>query len=1040
MKQNTSVYFVLILILLVFFFPDLAAIQGRPIYMDEKIFRINKEPARSTLIVFDNLNKAKDGDYRNSAFYKCLNGNWKFSWAPNPDQRPADFYKPDFNSSAWKTIPVPSCQEIQGYGQLIYLNWNQPFKIDPPIVPSDDNPVGSYLYSFSVPQSWDGNDVYIYFGGVASAFKLWINGEFVGYSQDSKTPSEFNITSYLNSSGKSNTLAVEVLKYSDGSYLENQDMWRMSGIMRDVFIFALPKFSIKDCFAASTLTNGYKDGQLSLEVNLNNTQSQPAGAQVRVRVFDKNDRCIFDKKSKKIEVAANASEQTIIKGIIKNVESWNAETPNLYKMVLSIIDDKGKEGAPVGRKIGFRSVEIKNGALLINGQRVLIKGVNRHEHDPALGKVTTREMMLKDIRLMKQLNVNAVRTCHYPNDEMWYDLCDQYGLYVIGETNIETHGYNISIEQQWKDAFLDRMQNNVERHKNHPSIIVWSLGNESQTGANHEANYNWTKQRDTTRMVQYEMPEEFKYTDIFTPMYSTIEKNEAYDKTHDQRPLIMCEYVYGWGNGMGSMSDYWHSFRNGKKLQGGFIWSWTDQGIWMKDCDGKQFMGYGGDIDIRKYGTNYSQNIDGLLTADRLLKPAAYEMNYLYQYIHFKDIDLANGVIEIINEFNFKSLKNYTIHWSLMDQDKELDKGNLKVDLAPNDREKIELPIKNLLTTNKEYLLNLRATTDKSKPFIEAGEQVAYEQFVINEHKKDTCFIANGTSDIEIKENEMQIEIIGSGFAYTFDKMNGDLTAYSLQGKNLLASPLVPDFWRAPVDNDLSGSELYAYSSFGWKHAGKRRKAYDCKIERISDSTIKIYFEGDLPLNTAMYSQTYTIWGSGAIDVENTIWGSIVMPLPKMVKFGSQLELIEGFEHISYYGRGPWENYVDRKASAKLGVYRSTVSEQLFPYLRAQENGNHCDVRWIEITDNSGLGIRFEGIPVFNAKALHYSTEDLDGSEICKQKNIHFVKPRNTTFVNIDAKQIGVGEFSQVRKEYRIHGGRHSYRFSINPIINNDEI
>lgn len=1026
MKKN-SVFIILLLL-------NLHVLSAQEDWQNMQVLNVNKEPVRATLVSFDSVEKAKTGDIRRSPFYLSLNGDWLFYWAQKPSERIADFYQLDYDASSWKTIAVPSTQEMQGYGPLIYLNMHHPFKMVPPIVPVDDNPTGSYIRYFDVPSQWKGRDVFIQLGAVSSAFHIWVNGHYVGYSQDSKTAAEFNLSSFLNPTGQRNKVAITVYKYSDGVYLENQDMWRMSGIMRDVFLYSSPKVALKDCFAATTLDDLYTRGKLALELLVANADVVTKRVAVRVQLFDTNNKCVLDKRSLVTDLSSKENKPMVINACIPQVKKWSAETPYLYSMVVTLENEKRQKLDCVGKRIGFRRVEVKNHSLLVNGQRILIKGVNRHEHDPKLGKVTTEEMMLKDILLMKQLNVNTVRTCHYPNNERWYELCDEYGLYVIAESNIETHHYDLSDDSKWRAAFADRMKNNVERNKNHPSILIWSMGNESHSGINHKYNYEWTKQRDVTRLVQYEMDVTKKYTDIYCPMYTTIEDLKKYDASDDERPLVMCEYVYGWGNGMGAMSDYWKTFRHSKKLQGGCIWSWADQGLYMLDENGETYIGYGADVDTRKYASAYSQNIDGLLTADRQLKPAANEAKYLYQNVWMKNFDIEKRMLEIYNEFDFSDLSDMTFIWSLKKEELTLQEGQFQLPLKSHETGTITLPLAVSIDEREEYLLDVKVIRNFATAFAPAKSVIAYEQFVIQPLKKTPeCAVTNGA--LSYKEIVGKIEVTGDDFSLSINKENGDLLSYKVCGVEYMEKPLSPDYWRAPVDNDLSGKELLGFKSLAWKRAAVNRKAFDCKVESV-DNRLEITIKGDLPVNTTMYSQKYVVYPDGSLELSfgmtraKALWGKT----PILLRFGSQFVMPEGFYRMRYYGRGPWENYSDRQASAKLGVYATTVTKSVFPYLRAQESGNRTDVRWMEITNDKGKGLRIEGNPSVYVTAMPYLTEDLDGSEICGQRNLHDVKQRSLVTVNIDWKQTGVGQFSQVLKEYLLDSAEYEYSYRIRPL------
>lgn len=1006
---------------------------GNNFWNNLNIINHNKEQPRVTLIPYPSIKRAIEGEIKKSSYYQSLNGTWLINWAPSPQKCSIDFNTSQYKIEDFKAITIPSNQEMNGYGDLIYLNWDQPFSVNPPIVPENDNPVGSYLREFLVPDSWKGRSIYIHFGAVASGFNLWINGQYVGYNQDSKAVAEFDITPFLKYGKDKNVLAVQVYKYTDGSYLENQDMWRISGITRDVFLYATSQMTINDCFLKCTLDKNYEHGIFTLEAQIINKKKNNECAKVDVRVYDKN-TCVFKCEIAKQNIKPESREFVYCNANISNVKRWSAEHPNRYSVVMIIKNEDDKILDIYSQKVGFRKVEIKDSQLFLNGKRLLIKGVNRHEHDVDLGKVTTEEAMLNDIKLMKCLNINAVRTCHYPNHEYWYELCDKYGLYVVSESNIETHSYSLADENIWSSAYLERMKNNVERNKNHPSIIIWSLGNESRTGENLRNNYLWTKERDTTRLVQYEMPSNNEYTDIYCPMYSTVDQIAQFDISDDKRPLIMCEYVYGWGNGMGSLSDYWEKFRSSKRLQGGFIWSWSDQGLRFTDANGNKYIGYGGDIDISKYGSNYTQNIDGVMTADRKLKPVAYEMSYLYQNIWFHNFNIQDKTVELINEYNFTSLEDFLIEWELVYEDQIVDKGYLYSKLMPNSKEKVYVPLKGKLSPEKEYCLNFNVYRKDATTYSKKMHKIAYEQFIIGSRKAYSPILSETFRDIYYKELNDSIFINGDGFTVIVDKTQGNILSYKINDKDFLVSPIEPNYWRAPVDNDLGGEAMNGLKSLVWKRAAINRKASDISIKNHLDGSIEIVLNGDLPVNTAMYNQCIRVYPDGTIKVGFGMSASRWGTFPELPRFGSRFTLPEEFYRIKYYGRGPWENYADRKSSAKVGVYTSTTEEQFFPYLRAQETGNHTDVRWVEFLDTNGNGIRIEGAPFINFTAIQYRLEDLDGSEICKQKNIHFVNKDNNNHIFIDLMQNGVGQFCQVLDKYRLKQNKYYFEYIIRPI------
>lgn len=1007
-------------------------VLGNSYWNDLNTLSCNKESPRVTLVPFSSINEAVYGQICTSPYFQSLNGTWLINWAASPQLSTVNFDKSDYKIEEFHPISVPSTQEMNGYGDFIYLNWNQPFFVNPPIVPISDNPVASYVKEFHISESWEGREVFIHLGAVSSGFNMWLNGQYVGYSQDSKSAAEFNITPYLKYGSNKNVLAVQVYKYTDGSYLENQDMWRFSGITRDVFLYATSRLTINDCFIQCTLDNEYKDGMFSLETQIVNHNDNQEYAKVDVRIYDMN-HCVSKLSIEDLVLEAKSNKIVHCKTRIPKVKKWSAEFPNLYKIVMIIKNQKGKILDIYSQNVGFRKIEIKDSQLYINGQRILIKGVNRHEHDADFGKVVSKESMLNDIKMMKRLNVNAVRTSHYPNHEYWYDLCDKYGLYVVSESNIETHSYSLADAPQWRNAYLERMKNNVERNKNHPSIIIWSLGNESWTGPNLKNNYLWTKDRDTTRLVQYQMPQDFEYTDIYCPMYSTVEQISQFDKSDDKRPLIMCEYVYGWGNGMGSMSDYWEKFRTGKRLQGGFIWSWADQGLRLTDSQGNKYIGYGGDVDISKYGSSYTQNIDGVLMADKKPKPMAYEMNYLYQNIWFYNFDIQNKTVELVNEHSFTSLDKYLIEWEIYFEGNLIDSGVIDTNLDANSRQIISLPITKPINLEKEYYINFNVYNKYATSYSDKMQRVAYEQFIVGK-RKEIVILSEGLANVFYKETYDSITLYGKNFSVVVDKIKGDILSYKVDDVDLLSNSIEPNYWRAPIDNDLAGDAMNGLKSLAWKRAASNRISSNVVIRKMEDGSVELLINGELPVNTAMYNQSIRVYPNGTLKVgfgmSSSRWGTI----PELQRFGSRFAMPTQFDSIRYYGRGPWENYSDRKSSAKVGLYISTVDEQFFPYLRAQESGNHTDVRWVDFVDKNGVGIRVEGYPFINFTAIRYKLEDLDGSEICRQKNIHFVKKDTCNHIFVDMMQNGVGQFSQVLDKYRLKENKYYFEYVIIPL------
>ncbi|OGU33907.1 MAG: beta-galactosidase, partial [Ignavibacteria bacterium GWB2_35_6b] len=747
---------------------------------NHKIFNIGKEEPHAEIISYESFYKAVQGEIYESRFTKLLNGTWKFKWVNKPADRPVDFYKDDYNVSGWADIPVPSDWQMHGYGIPIYTNSIYPFSPNnptPPNIPHEYNPVGSYKRNFTVPDEWENRQIILHFGGVNSAMYVWINGEAVGYSQDSKTPAEFNITKYLRE-GK-NSLAVEVYRWCDGSYLEDQDFWRLSGIERDVYLYSVPQVHIKDYFAHPDLDSEYIDGIFSLTAKVKNYLTEDVkNCSVSVDLLDADNQSILNKKlMKKISIDKNTETNIDFETTIKNPLKWTAETPNLYKLIITLQDDKGENTEFVLAKIGFRKVEIKDGRLTINGIPITLKGVNRHEHDPLTGHVVSEESMITDIKLMKQFNINAVRTSHYPNDPLWYKLCNEYGLYLIDEANIESHGMGYNPERtlannpDWMEAHVDRTQRMVERDKNHPSVIIWSLGNEAGDGVNFSATYKWIHQKDNSRPVQYEGARKGENTDIYCPMYPSINHITEYAGTTQDRPLIMCEYSHSMGNSTGNLQDYWDAIESHKQLQGGFIWDWVDQGFLKKDSLGKSFWAYGGDYGPAGTPSDSNFCFNGLVSPDRQPHPALWEVKKVYQYIKILPEDLLAGKIKIINKYDFQNLDFVDILWQLYGEGKVLEEGKFPaLKINPKEEREITIPIKKPeLSAGAEYFLKIFLALNKDESWADKGHVVAWEQFMIpfevpetveeNINSMPQLTYTNSDAGINVKGNNFELLI-----------------------------------------------------------------------------------------------------------------------------------------------------------------------------------------------------------------------------------------------------------------------------------------
>jgi len=961
---------------------------------------INKFTLHCTLIPYPDERMAVENNKLNSPDFQSLNGYWKFNWEERPDDRPTNFYLPEYDDSHWKEIAVPSNWEFQGYGVPIYVNipyeWTR--TPNPPEIPHDYNPVGSYRQHFNIPETWSDKQVIIHFDGVKSAFYLWINGKKVGYSQDSKTPAEFNITDYVKPG--TNLLAIEVYRWSDGSYLECQDMWRISGIERDVYLYAHPAVHIRDYFAHAGLTNDYADGDFRLNVDvLNSGGNRAKNITVRAKLITSDGKSAIASFSEEIRLNKNINKEIVFEQLIANPMKWNAETPNLYTLVLSVYNDEGVCEEAISSKVGFRTSEIKNGQLLVNGVPVLIKGVNRHEHDPVTIHVMTEEMMLKDIRLMKQFNLNTVRTCHYPDVPRWYELCDQYGLYVIDEANIESHGmgydpdHTLGNDPRFMTAHLARVQAMLERDKNHPCVITWSMGNEAGDGVNFDTCYNWIKQRDPSRPVHYERAELGRNTDIYCP------------------------------------------------IQGGSIWDWVDQGIQQKDSQGRIYYAYGGDFGPPGTPSDSNFCINGLVLPDRTPHPALYEVKKVYQYIGIKPADGSSGKITVKNKYDFISTGNLDIHWQLVGDDKIIESGIIeKPDIAPKGEKTFDLDLPDIdPLPGVEYFLNFSVTTRETSGLIPKGHEVASEQIPLpwkTEVKpvKDKAFL----EPIWSKDRKM-LTVSGADFYVMFDTLTGMMTSLEYDGKQFLTRGPEPNFWRAPTDNDF-GNGMPKRCAV-WKEASAIRVVKSFKVTRPAKGEVHIIANFLLGKSLIPCCVTYAIYGTADIIISIEIDPGAA-ELPELPRFGINMRIPDEFSQVKWYGRGPFENYCDRHTAAFVGVYESKVDDLGFPYIRPQENGTRTDIRWMSLTNEDGTGLLITGLPLISASALPFTTSQLDYTDNKFRHTVDLV-PNDFIDLNIDYRQTGVGGNdswgARPLPEYTLSSGKYSYSFRIRPINQNND-
>ncbi|MGB2908086.1 MAG: glycoside hydrolase family 2 TIM barrel-domain containing protein [Candidatus Aminicenantaceae bacterium] len=994
----------------------------------------NKEAPHATMMVYPDKASVMRGERKLSPFYHSLNGQWRFNWVEKPVQRPEDFFRTDFDDSQWDHIDVPSNWQMQGYGIPIYLNHPYPFKKDPPFIQHNYNPVGSYRTTFLVPEKWEGRQVFLQFDGVESACYVWVNGNKVGYSQGSRLPAEFDITHYLRPG--ENQLAVEVYRWSDGSYLECQDFWRLSGIFRDVFLYSTPSVHIRDFEVRIDLDDAYRDADLELEIELVNFASEAARdvSVEAILIYPSGERELNIGKSSGVSIQEKYSKSFLTR--VENPRKWTAETPDLYTLVLILRDSSGKVLEYTGCRVGFREVEMLGGQILVNGQPVLFKGVNRHEHDPVTGHYVTRESMIRDIEIMKRFNINAVRTCHYPDDSLWYDLCDKYGIYLIDEANIESHGMGyqpdvtLGNNPEWEKAHLDRIERMVERDKNHPSVVIWSMGNEAGDGINFVAGSDWIHQRDPSRPVHYERALLRDHVDIYSPMYMRIEGLKRYASKPQKRPLILCEYAHAMGNSVGNLQDYWDVIEAEPQLQGGFIWDWVDQAIFSKTSDGRPFYGYGGDFgDVFNDG-NFLCN--GLIQPNRSPNPHLWEVKKVYQNIKVRPVDAGAGKILVKNKHYFTNLFNINYLWELMADGKVIQSGGPEsLDLPPGQSAEISLPLQiPKENSTSEYLLTIKFVLSKDELWADKGHVLAWDQFEMpNLMPTHVLMDPETLPKLELIENSKHFIIKGAGFEARIGKESGALEEYQKDGKKFIASPLVPNFWRAPTDND-NGNRMPARQAV-WRMAGPQRVVTEVKAQKRGDYAVEINAYCVLPAGMSRQTISYTVYGNGDVVVKNEFKAG--MDLPNLPRFGMQMTIPAGFQNFTWYGRGPHESYWDRKSGAAVGRYTGQVKELIHPYIRPQECGNRTDVRWLTLTDENGSGWLAVGDSALSVSAWPFSQDALERAE-----HTFELQQGNSITVNLDLQQMGVGGDNswgaRPHAQYTLPATSYSYSFRLIPL------
>lgn len=1015
---------------------SLATMAQHDEWKNPEINAVNRAPMHTNYFAYSSSEEAAKADKENSSNFMTLNGIWKFNWVKNADARPTDFYRTDYNDKGWGQMKVPGVWEMNGYGDPIYVNvgyaWRSQYKNNPPYVPIENNHVGSYRKEIIIPAEWSGKEIFAHFGSVTSNMYLWVNGKYVGYSEDSKLEAEFNLTKYLKP-GK-NLIAFQVFRWCDGTYLEDQDFFRYSGVGRNCYLYSRNKKYIQDIRVTPDLDSNYTNGTLNVALNLNGSGT------VELNLTDPAGKSVAT-----AQVNGNGQKSVVMD--VSNPEKWTAETPNLYTLTATLKNGSNTlEVIPV--KVGFRKIELKGGQILVNGQPVLFKGADRHEMDPDGGYVVSRERMLQDILRMKQLNINAVRTCHYPDDNLWYDLCDQYGIYVVAEANIESHGMGYGKETlaknpSYKKAHMERNQRNVQRGYNHPSIIFWSLGNEAGYGPNFEQCYTWIKNEDKTRAVQYEQAGTNEFTDIFCPMYYDYDACKKYSEGNIDKPLIQCEYAHAMGNSQGGFKEYWDLIRKYPKYQGGFIWDFVDQSNHWKNKDGIDIYGYGGDFN--KYDASDNNfNDNGLISPDRRPNPHAHEVGYFYQSIWTTPGDLSKGEIKVYNENFFRDLSAYYMEWQLLANGAVMQTGVVQdLNVAPQQTATLKL---NLNTEKicpcKELLLNVTYKLKAAETLMPAGSTVAYDQLTIRPYTAKALELKNQkASNLDIvvpviKDNDHNYLIVeGENFIIEFNKHNGYLSRYEADGMQLLnpGAQLTPNFWRAPTDNDYGAGLQHRYAV--WKNPGLKLTSLKQSIE--NEQAI-VQAEYEMKAVKGKLFLTYVINNEGAVKVTQKMEAGKEEKVSDMFRFGMQMQMPENFNEVEYYGRGPVENYADRNHSTLIGKYRQTVAEQFYPYIRPQETGTKTDLRWWRVLNISGNGLQFVGDAPFSASALNYSIESLDDGVQKDQRHSPEVAKAPFTNLCIDKVQMGLGCVNSwgtlPLEKYRVPYQDYEFSFILPPV------
>ncbi|MFW6279274.1 MAG: glycoside hydrolase family 2 TIM barrel-domain containing protein [Bacillota bacterium] len=1030
---------------------------------NQKVFAKNRMEAHCDLLPFAEVKSSITKKRSQTPWYQSLNGVWDFYIADNPALVPENFYEPDYSrkeNGEWEKIKVPGNWQTQGFDYPHYTNVNFPFPADPPYVPTE-NPTGAYRRKFYVPEEWQKErEVILHFEGVDSAFYLWVNGQKVGYSQGSRLPAEFDISEYITAG--ENLLALKVFRWSDGSYMEDQDMWWLSGIFRDVYLYAAPRVNIYDVFVQAGLDENYEDGKLHVTADIHNDLDQEiTDYNLELQLLTEKGEPVSDNRGqskfvKEIKGAAQSKLQKEFSLNIPRPRQWTAETPYLYQLVLILKDDQGEIIEVKSCNSGFRTVEIKNGQLLVNGTPIMIKGVNRHDFHPDTGRAVPLEAMEKDILLMKKHNLNAVRTSHYPNDTRFYDLCDYYGLYVLDEVDIETHGFRsvddidqISDDPEWEGAYLDRIKRMVARDKNHPSVIIWSLGNESGFGCNHEAMADWIRDNDTTRPIHYEGDREMKTADYFGPMYPSIQEVINFGEGRKfnwgagfepeecaEKPLILCEYAHAMGNGPGELQDYWDAFYKYDNVQGGFVWDFIDQGLRQTGESGQERFAYGGDFGDDPHDKNF--NINGLIFPDRTPSPGMIEYKKVLEPVKITEVDLEQGKIKLRNRYDFRDLEHLHAVWKVLKEGRIIQQGTISLpEIEPGQEKTVTVPYEKMAHTEKgaEVILEVNLLLASDQSWEKQGHEVAWAQFELSAAEKRGMKTAARDSDwpLEVEEKANNVLLTGKDFQIEFDKVYGKIVDWTYQNQKLIKDGPRLNFWRAPIDND--GGLVSKWKKAGFHHLKHRIKNF--KVDKKEEGSVRIEVESRIapPIRDHGFQckYIYTINYRGEIKIE--VSGIPEGEMPELPRIGLKMKLPGELNQVEWYGRGPGESYIDSKLSQKVGRYRKSVAELYTPYVYPQENGNRSDVRWVSLTDITGMGFWVVGHnntdDLFNFSAHRFDAHDLEKAEHTDELNF-----REEIFLNLDYRQQSLGSSScgpGRQDKYRLQPEEFNFDISIIP-------